>query len=169
MILSDSDIKNRLETDLLIDPLDDPDEQIQPASVDLTLSHAFVQDGKEYGTDDWTLTPGEFVLGSTVETVGIPVDLVATVEGRSSWGRKGLTIHSTAGFVDPGFVGQITLEVSNEGNKPITIEAGDRICQIVFQTLQTPSERPYGHEDRSSKYQEQSGPVESRIEEEDDD
>jgi dCTP deaminase len=68
--------------------------------------------------------------------------------------------------VDPGFVGQITLEVSNEGNKPITIEAGDRICQIVFEKLQSPSERPYGHEDRNSKYQEQSGPVESRIEEE---
>lgn len=163
MILSDRDIANRLDMDLKIDPLDEPEAQVQPASVDLTLSHAFIQDGEEYGTDSWTLTPGEFVLGSTVETVGIPADLVASVEGRSSWGRKGLTIHSTAGWVDPGFVGDLTLEISNEGNEPVTVEAGDRICQIVFHTLHSSAERPYGHEDRSSKYQEQSGPVESRI------
>lgn len=168
MILADRDIETRLDEDLKIDPQDDPREQIQPASVDLTLSHAFIQDGDEYGTDSWTLTPGEFVLGSTVETVGVPDDLVASVEGRSSWGRKGLTIHSTAGWVDPGFVGDITLEISNEGNEPVTIEAGDRICQIVFHTLHSSARRPYGHEDRNSKYQEQTGPVESRMEADDD-
>src|SRR6478735_3217561 len=106
--------------------------------------------------------PGEFVLGSTVERVAIPHDLVARVDGRSSVGRLAIVVHATAGFIDPGFEGEITLELSNIGRIPVRLYPGMRIAQIVFQTMTSPAERPYGAA-RGSKYQGQSGPQASRI------
>lgn len=185
MILSDRDLKARLEIgDLVIDPLDDPELQIQPASIDLRLSGEFVVykiphvpviDPRDLESvsrytetvhirddDAFILHPGEFALGSTFETVKIPPDLVARVEGRSSIGRLAVVVHATAGFIDPGFQGQITLELSNLGRLPVKLYPGMRISQVVLHTMTSPAERPYGPE-RGSKYFGQSGPIPSRI------
>jgi dCTP deaminase len=185
MILSDRDIRARLAAgSLQIEPLADPDLQIQPASVDLRLSDAFViyklphvpcidprdPDSMRRYTervqieegDAFILHPGEFALGSTVEWVKLPDDLVAHVEGRSSIGRLAVVVHATAGLVDPGFEGQITLEFANLGRVAVKLYPGMRISQLVFQTMTSPSERPYGAA-RGSKYQGQRGPVASRI------
>ena len=109
------------------------------------------------------LHPGEFVLGSTLERVGVPDDLVARVEGKSSLGRLGLLIHSTAGFVDAGFDGHITLELSNVASLPITIYPRMKIGQVSFMTMTTPADQPYGKGARGSKYQGQRGPTPSRY------
>ena len=109
------------------------------------------------------LHPGEFVLGSTLERVGVPDDLVARVEGKSSLGRLGLLIHSTAGFVDAGFDGHITLELSNVASLPITIYPGMKIGQVSFMRMTTPADQPYGKGARGSKYQGQRGPTPSRY------
>ncbi|MEO1171694.1 MAG: dCTP deaminase [Myxococcota bacterium] len=185
MILSDRDLKARLEAgDLAIDPLDDPELQIQPASIDLRLSGEFVVykiphvpviDPRDLDSvsrytetvnipvdDAFILHPGEFALGSTLESVKIPPDLVARVEGRSSIGRLAVVVHATAGFIDPGFQGQITLELSNLGRLPVKLYPGMRISQVVLHTMTSPAERPYGP-DRGSKYFGQSGPIPSRI------
>lgn len=187
MILSDRDIKAKLETEeIVITPLDHPEVQIQPASVDLRLGDEFVITNDHYkkhgydtrhgftGFGEYTkkikqerfmISPGEFVLATTLEWVRIPDDLVGRVEGRSSLGRLGVIIHATAGFIDPGFEGQITLELSNLGNNPVVIYAGDRICQICFEQLSSPAEKPYGHKNRHSKYHGQTGVQESKISE----
>ena len=185
MILSDGDIRARLEKgDLAFEPLADPDKQIQPASVDLRLDNTFVVyklthlpviDPKDPATiskyteevhiadgDAFILHPGEFALGSTLEWVRIPSDLVARVEGRSSIGRLAVVVHATAGFIDPGFEGQITLELSNLGRVPVKLYPGMRISQVVMHTMTSPAERPYGPA-RGSKYLGQKGPVTSRI------
>ncbi|MFC7097647.1 dCTP deaminase [Halobaculum marinum] len=185
MILSDTDILARLETgDLVIDPLDDVDTQVQPASVDLRLGSEFLEfrrtnipcihpnDAREVGEyveethvdegDDFILHPGDFVLGTTKETVAIPDDLVAHVEGRSSLGRLAIVVHATAGLCDPGYEGQITLELSNLGNAPVALSPGMRVSQLTFTELTSPADRPYGAE-RGSKYQGQRGPQASRI------
>ena len=109
------------------------------------------------------LHPGEFVLGSTLERVTLPDDLVARLEGKSSLGRLGLLIHSTAGFIDPGWDGHVTLELSNVANLPITIYPEMKIGQISFVQLSEPAERPYGSEGIGSKYQGQRGPTPSRY------
>ena len=109
------------------------------------------------------LHPGEFVLGSTLERVRLPDDLVARLEGKSSLGRLGLLIHSTAGFIDPGFDGHVTLELSNVANLPITIYHGMKIGQISFVQLSEPAEKPYGSGELGSKYQGQTGPTPSRY------
>lgn len=185
MILSDRDLKKRLAAgDIVIEPLDDPELQIQPASIDLRLGSSFVVyqlphvpciDAREPKTVDgyttrieiaegeaFVLQPGEFALGATHETVRVPDDLVARVEGRSSIGRLAVVVHATAGFIDPGFEGQITLELSNLGRCAVKLYPGMRISQVVFHELTSPVERPYGA-GRGSKYQGQSGPVASRI------
>ena len=185
MILSDTDLKQRLaQGDLVIDPIDDPALQIQPASVDLRLGRAFVLyrqplvpflDSRDAESierhverievldgDGFILQPGAFALGTTLERVRIPADLVARVEGRSSVGRLAVIVHATAGFIDPGFEGQITLELSNLGRCAVKLYPGMRISQIVLHELRSPAERPYGKA-RGSKYQGQSGPVASRI------
>ncbi|UVE51774.1 dCTP deaminase [Haloferax larsenii] len=185
MILSDADILARLEAgDLVIDPLDDIDMQVQPASVDLRLGTEFLEFQRtniscihpnredEVSTyvdetyveegDDFILHPGDFVLGTTKERVEIPDDLLATVEGRSSLGRLAIVIHATAGIVDPGYEGQITLELSNLGSAPVALTPGMRISQLVFTEMKSPADRPYGAE-RGSKYQGQRGPQASRI------
>jgi dCTP deaminase len=185
MILSDADILARLEAgDLVIDPLSDPELQVQPASVDLRLGREFLefqhanipcihpnseQEVDEYVDetyveegDEYILHPGDFVLGTTVERVEIPPDLIAHVEGRSSLGRLAIVVHATAGLADPGYQGQITLELSNLGTAPVALTPGMRISQLTFTELKSPAERPYG-EERGSKYQGQSGPQASKI------
>ena len=185
MILSDRDILERLKRgDLVVDPLDDPDVQVQPASVDLRLGSEFLVfrsphipfiDPRDAAAPDlmerialepggaFVLHPGEFVLGTTLERVRIPPDLVARVEGRSSLGRLAVVVHATAGFIDPGFEGHITLELSNLGRVPVALRPGMRVSQIVLHEMRSPALRPYGSPGRGSKYQGQQGPVASRI------
>jgi len=185
MILSDDDILARLEAgDLVVDPLDDIDMQVQPASVDLRLGEEFLEfqranipcihPNREDEISDYVeetvvpegeefvLHPGDFVLGTTKERVAVPDDLVAHVEGRSSLGRLAIVVHATAGLADPGYEGQITLELSNLGTAPVALTPGMRISQLTFTELLSPAARPYGAE-RGSKYQGQSGPQASRI------
>ena len=185
MILSDADIRRRLaEGDLVVEPLADPELQIQPASIDLRLGREFLEfrrtnipcihpeDEREVDEyvdetyvedgEDFVLHPGDFVLGTTKERVEIPDDLIAHVEGRSSLGRLAIVVHATAGLCDPGYRGQITLELSNLGMAPVALSPGMRISQLTFTELKTPAERPYGS-DRGSKYQDQRGPQASRI------
>jgi dCTP deaminase len=185
MILSDADIRRRLaDGDLAIEPLADPKLQIQPASVDLRLGREFLEfqhanipcihfdserEIAEYVDevvvdegDEYVLHPGDFVLGTTVERVEIPADLIAHVEGRSSLGRLAIVVHATAGLCDPGYQGQITLELSNLGTAPVALSPGMRVSQLTFTELASPAERPYGAE-RGSKYQDQEGPQASRI------
>lgn len=186
MILSDRDLRARLEKgDLGVEPLDDPDLQIQPASIDLRLDRNFVLfrpsnvaflDTRELRKEvpeaterlavpegeAFVLHPGDFVLGATLERIRVPSDLVARVEGRSSLGRLAVVVHATAGFIDPGFEGQVTLELSNLGRCAVKLYPGMRISQVVFHQMTSPAERPYGPA-RGSKYQGQTGPVPSRI------
>ena len=185
MILSDGDIHRRLdEGSLVVEPLADPDLQVQPASVDLRLGREFLEfqrtnipcihpdsehEVEEYVTEthvddgeEFILHPGDFVLGTTVERVEVPDDLIARVEGRSSLGRLAVVIHATAGIVDPGYRGQVTLELSNLGTAPVALTPGMRISQVIFTELSTAADRPYGSE-RGSKYQDQAGPQASRI------
>ncbi len=185
MILSDTDIRRRLtDGDLVVDPLADPELQIQPASIDLRLGREFLefkrtnipcihpnseQEVDEYVEEthvgegeEFILHPGDFVLGTTKERVEIPEDLLGTVQGRSSLGRLAVVIHATAGIVDPGYRGQITLELSNLGTAPVALQPDMRISQVIFTELNSPASEPYGS-DRGSKYQDQAGPQASRI------
>lgn len=116
--------------------------------------------------DTFIVTPGMFVLATTMEKVTIPKDVVARVEGRSSIGRKGLIIHATAGFIDPGFEGHITLEIANLNHRGIVLRAGMRICQLSLMAMEGRVRRPYGHPELKSKYQGQHGTTTSRIQEE---
>jgi dCTP deaminase len=182
MILSDHTIREELAAGrIVIDPFDPA--CVQPSSVDLHVDAEFrvfrnnrypfidvkqAQDLTELvevkPDEPFILHPGEFVLGSTLERVAIPDDLVARLEGKSSLGRLGLLIHSTAGYVDPGWDGYLTLELSNVANLPITIYPGMKIGQISFFRLTTAADTPYGGV--GSKYQGQRGPTASRIHEE---
>jgi dCTP deaminase len=166
---------------IIIDPFDEA--CLQPSSIDVKVSNLFrvfrnhttaIIDVKKDLTDltelvempgdePFVLHPGEFVLGSTLERVAIANDLVARVEGKSSLGRLGLLIHSTAGFIDAGFDGHITLELSNVANLPITIYPRMKIGQVSFMTMTTPADKPYGSGARGSKYQGQRGPTPSRY------
>jgi dCTP deaminase len=185
MILSDRSIREEIKAGrIVIDPFSD--DCVQPSSVDLHCDSVFrVFHNARYPfidvkqpMDDLTesvevldgeafiLHPGEFVLGSTRERVALPEDLVARLEGKSSLGRLGLLIHSTAGYVDPGWDGYLTLELSNVANLPITIYPGMKIGQISFFRLSTPADNPYGSSAAGSKYQGQRGPTPSRFFEE---
>ena len=181
MVLSDGDIRARLKKDLRIIPFDD--SCVQPSSVDLHLGEDFlVFDSHSQSLIDTKkivkglmkkiviakdepliLHPREFVLGTTAEWVKIPSDLVARLEGKSSLGRIGLVIHSTAGYVDPGFEGQLTLEISNLANLPIALYRGMKICQISFNQMTSPAQFPYGHKKIKSHYQGQKGTVGADI------
>src|SRR5512139_3168976 len=181
-VLSDRDIRAELESGRIrIDPYDPVD--LQPSSVDLHLDHSFrVFRNNRYpyidvralqpdltelihvGEDEaFILHPGEFVLGQTLEWVELPDDLVARLEGKSSLGRLGLLIHSTAGYVDPGWKGTLTLELSNVANLPIALYYGMRIGQISFFRMSSAVERPYGSPELGSKYQGQSEPTASAF------
>jgi dCTP deaminase len=180
VVLSDRDIRAEITAGrIVIDPF--IPEAVQPSSVDLHLDRRFrvfrnsrypfidvradqpeLTELVEIGGDDpFILHPGEFVLGSTFERVGLPNDLVARLEGKSSLGRLGLLIHSTAGYVDPGWDGNLTLELSNVANLPITLYDGMKIGQISFQRLSSPAEVPYGDASIGSKYRGQRDPTAS--------
>lgn len=179
-VLSDRDIRAAIEAgQIVVRPYEPRD--LQPSSVDLHLDrrfrvfhnnrYAFIDvrapqpDLTELVTVDdeqpFILHPGEFVLGQTLEWVELPVDLVARLEGRSSLGRIGLLIHSTAGYVDPGWKGNLTLELSNVANLPIALYFGMKIGQITFEKMSSPVDRPYGTPELGSKYQGQSEPTAS--------
>jgi len=182
VVLSDRTIREELEAGrIVIDPFSK--DSVQPSSVDLHVDRYFrlfrnhsmrvidVKDDLEDLTElveipegeALILHPGEFVLGSTLERVTLPTDLVARLEGKSSLGRLGLLIHSTAGFVDAGWDGHLTLELSNVANLPITVYPDMKIGQISFLRMSTPADQPYGSQGLGSKYQGQRGPTPSRY------
>jgi dCTP deaminase len=181
VLLSDRDILNEIESKrVALDPFDP--EMVQPSSVDVRLDRLFrVFENHKYphidpaadqpdltrmvepeGDDAFILHPGEFVLGSTYEVVTLPDDVAARLEGKSSLGRLGLLTHSTAGFIDPGFSGHVTLELSNVATLPIKLWPGMKIGQLCFFRLSSPSEHPYGSTRYGSRYQGQRGPTPSR-------
>lgn len=181
MLLSDRDIKAELDSGRVgLDPYEP--RMIQPSSVDVRLDRYFrLFDNHKYpfidpaedqpdltrlveakGEEPFILHPGEFVLGATFEQVTLPDDLAARLEGKSSLGRLGLLTHSTAGFIDPGFTGHVTLELSNVATLPIKLWPGMKIGQLCFFRLSSPSEKPYGSAEYSSRYQGQRGPTASR-------
>lgn len=162
-ILSDRTIIERLEENLVIQPINKND--IQPCSVDLHLGQELKNlDGLTHDLKycDYTLSPGEFILASTLEHVEIPTDLVGIVEGKSSIGRLGITAHITAGYIDAGFKGNITLEIANLSNKSFKLYYNMDICQLVLETLTTPVQRPYGTNELNNKYQNSKGTILSR-------
>ena len=182
VVLSDRTIRAELEAGrIVIDPLDPT--LVQPSSVDIRVDRRFrvfhnarypfidvrqpMEDLTELvvveGDEPFILHPGEFVLGQTLERVTLPDDLVARLEGKSSLGRLGLLIHSTAGFVDSGFSGNLTLELSNVANLPITIYHGMPIGQVSFMRMDGPVENPYGSDTSGGKYQGQAEPTASRY------
>jgi dCTP deaminase len=188
VILSDRTLREQIAAGkIVIEPYDE--RLVQPSSIDVRISHLFrvfrnhtagVIDVKQdmttlteliempvgadgVGDEPFMLHPGEFVLGSTLERVAVPDDLVGRVEGKSSLGRLGLLIHSTAGFIDSGFDGHITLELANVASLPITLYPGMKIGQISFMQMTTPAEHPYGKGAKGSKYQGQRGPTPSRY------
>lgn len=184
MMLSDRSLREALEAGTIeVEPLGD--NAIQPSSIDLRLARQFrifrnhtrgIIDVKEDLSDltelvemeqdqAFILHPGEFVLGSTLERVKVPNDLVARIEGKSSLGRLGLLIHSTAGFVDAGWNGQLTLELSNVASLPITLYPNMKIGQMSFMQMTTEADNPYGSGEVGSKYQDQVGPIASRYNE----
>ena len=182
MLLSDGDLRKELDSGrLVLDPWDP--SMLEGCSIDVRLDRFFrVFQNSRYthidprerqdeltqlvepaDEDPFVLHPGEFVLGSTFETVGLPDDLAGRLEGKSSLGRLGLLTHSTAGFIDPGFNGHITLELSNVANLPITLWPGMKIGQLCLFRLSSPSEQPYGSAAAGSRYQGQRGPTPSRA------
>ena len=181
MLLSDRDIKLEIEAGRIgLEPLDLG--MVQPSSIDVRIDrffrlfdnhkYPFIDPSKdqpeltrllEVGPDEpFILHPGEFVLGSTYELVTLPDDIAARLEGKSSLGRLGLLTHSTAGFVDPGFSGHVTLELSNVATLPIKLWPGMKIGQLCFIRLSSPAEHPYGSSQYGSHYQGQRGPTASR-------
>ena len=181
MLLSDRDIKLELDAGRIgLDPYDPT--LIQPSSIDVRLDRFFrLVDNHKYpfidpadeqpeltrlveakADEPFILHPGEFVLGSTYEFVTLPDDVAARLEGKSSLGRLGLLTHSTAGFIDPGFGGHVTLELSNVATLPIKLWPGMKIGQLCFFKLSSPAEHPYGSSEYGSRYQGQRGPTASR-------
>ena len=182
MVLSDRDIRRQIaQGRIVVEPHDD--DAVQPASVDLRLgSPLLVEDTARLALIDprqqsdmqwrtveldenvpYGLKPGEFALGITAENIELPDDIVGRLDGKSSLGRLGLVVHSTAGFVDPGWKGRLTLELSNLSSIPINLYLGMKSSQISFVWLSSPAERPYGSAGLNSKYQGQMGPVPSRF------
>ena len=181
MLLSDRDIRSELDSGRIgLDPLEL--DMVQPSSVDVRLDRFFrLFDNHKYqhidpakdqpdltrlvevdASEAFVLHPGEFVLGATFEVVTLPDDVAARLEGKSSLGRLGLLTHSTAGFIDPGFSGHVTLELSNVATLPITLWPGMKIGQLCFFRLTSPAQHPYGSEKYGSRYQGQRGPTASR-------
>lgn len=182
MILTDSLIRNLIINNNLVEGYSDLEEQLQPASFDVRLgadilipqpSRNIVRIGegdrvvttqKSLEPEGYVLKPQAFILASSVERVNMPPDIVGVVNGRSTVGRLGMTVHVTAGYIDPGFCGNITLEIYNCGNQNIILYAGDRVAQFVFQQTAAPAEAPYGAEGTNSKYQGQTGVTAPRRE-----
>ena len=185
MILSDRDIKKYIEEGRIkIHPLPDFEIQLGPASLDVRLDNIFrvfnhtqipYIDPKNKSTFEnltevikveenkpFVLQPGQFILASTLEEVELPDDIGARIEGRSSWGRLGIIVHSTAGYIDPGFRGKITLEMSNIGMLPVLLYPGMRIYQLSFEKLSSPAQKPYPQK-KDAKYFGDRLPQESKI------
>jgi len=181
MLLSDRDIRVELDSGrVVVEPFSEA--MIQPSSIDVRLDRWFrVFENHKYsfidpqteqpeltrllepeGNEGFILHPGEFVLGSTYEIVSLPDDIAGRLEGKSSLGRLGLLTHSTAGFIDPGFSGHVTLELSNVANLPIILYPGMKIGQLCLFRLSSPAEHPYGSEKYGSRYQGQRGPTPSK-------
>ena len=181
MLLSDRDIRAEIGANRVgVEPFDEA--MIQPSSVDVRLDKFFrVFENHKYsvidpsteqaeltreviaeGDEPFILHPGEFVLASTYEVITLPDDIAGRLEGKSSLGRLGLLTHSTAGFIDPGFSGHITLELSNVANLPVKLFPGMKIGQLCLIKLSSPAEHPYGSEKYGSRYQGQRGPTASR-------
>ena len=181
MLLSDRDIRAEIAANRVgVEPFDEA--MIQPSSVDVRLDKFFrVFENHKYsvidpsteqpeltreviaeGDEPFILHPGEFVLASTYEVITLPDDIAGRLEGKSSLGRLGLLTHSTAGFIDPGFSGHITLELSNVANLPVKLFPGMKIGQLCLIKLSSPAEHPYGSEKYGSRYQGQRGPTASR-------
>ncbi len=181
MLLSDRDIRAEIESGRVgLDPFEE--SMIQPSSVDVRLDRYFrVFENHRYqfidpaveqadltrevatvGDEPFVLHPGEFVLASTFEVITLPNDIAGRLEGKSSLGRLGILTHSTAGFIDPGFSGHITLELSNVANLPVTLHPGMKIGQLCLIRLSSPAEHPYGSAKYGSRYQGQRGPTPSR-------
>ena len=181
MLLSDRDLLREIDNKrVAVEPFDL--EMVQPSSIDVRLDRMFrVFDNHKYphidpsieqvdltrlvepeGDNPFILHPGEFVLGSTLEVVSLPDDLAGRLEGKSSLGRLGLLTHSTAGFIDPGFSGHITLELSNVATLPIKLFPGMKIGQLCVFRLSSPADHPYGSDKYGSRYQGQRGPTASR-------
>lgn len=181
MLLSDRDIRDQIEAGRVeLDPYDP--QMVQPASVDVRIDRFFRQfDNHKYAMIDpaqeqaeltreivmdpdepYMLHPGEFVLASTYERITLPDDVAARLEGKSSLGRLGLLTHSTAGFIDPGFTGHITLELSNMATLPVALWPGMKVGQLCFFRLSSPAERPYGSAGNLNRYLGQRGPTPSR-------
>ncbi|MFE4976923.1 dCTP deaminase [Kitasatospora sp. NPDC056651] len=181
MLLSDKDIRDEIDRGrVVVDPFDPA--MIQPSSIDVRLDRFFrVFENHKYphidpseeqpdltrlvepdGDEAFILHPGEFVLASTYEVISLPDDVASRLEGKSSLGRLGLLTHSTAGFIDPGFSGHVTLELSNVATLPIKLYPGMKIGQLCLFRLSSPSEHPYGSERYGSRYQGQRGPTPSR-------
>lgn len=182
MVLSDRTIKRFIaEGKIVIDPYDE--SLVQPSSIDVRVDRIFrvfhnfrypsidvkqpqkdlTEEVRMEDDEPFILHPGEFVLGSTLERLTVPNDLVARLDGKSSLGRLGLLIHATAGFIDPGWDGHITLELSNVASLPITIYPGMKIGHVSYLQLTEPAEVPYGSDALGSKYQGQRGPTPSRY------
>jgi dCTP deaminase len=176
MVLSDRDIIDRIENGLLqIEPY--VQENVEPASVDMRLGNSFKepvntgqiidthetneQPYRSFTADSIVIESGESILATTYETITLPADLAADAVGRSSLGRLFVSVHETAGFCDPGYSGEITLEMTNENPNPVRLHVKDRICQLVLKQLSSEAMRPYGHE--KSQYQDQSGATESGM------
>ena len=182
MLLSDRDIKSEIDKGrVVLEPYDL--NMIQPSSVDVRLDRLFrTFENHKYahidpaenqpeltrevaveGNDPFILHPGEFVLGSTYEVISLPDDIAGRLEGKSSLGRLGLLTHSTAGFIDPGFSGHVTLELSNVATLPIKLWPGMKIGQLCLFRLESPAEHPYGSAVYGSRYQGQRGPTPSKA------
>ena len=182
MVLSDRTIRSEIDAGrIVIEPYDDT--LVQPSSIDVRVDNRFrVFNNSRYpyidvrqpmegltepvvveGEEPFILHPGEFVLGQTLEFVELPNDIVSRLEGKSSLGRLGLLIHSTAGFVDPGWKGNLTLELSNVATLPIALYCGMRIGQISFFTMSSAVDRPYGSPELRSRYQGQKEPTASAF------
>ncbi|PSG99286.1 MAG: dCTP deaminase [Nanohaloarchaea archaeon SW_7_43_1] len=190
-ILSDKDLRELIEEENAVDVTEGPELdhslQMGPSSYDLRLGYEFgilntrkiekidtknmerydnfIETEKHSADEGVVIHPGEFILGSTLEKLNIPDNLVARVEGRSSYGRLGIIVHATAAYVDPGFSGDITLEMQNLGNAPVKLYPEDRVCQVVFEKMTSEAENPYD-EKKDSKYMGQTGATGSRLGEE---
>lgn len=182
MILSDRDIRNEMKYGRLVVTPCNLAKDLQPTSIDFHISNTFktmrrsnytnldpknlpddLYEKIEVDSGPFILHPGEFALASSKEWVELPDDIVCVIEGKSSLGRLGLIIHTTAGYVDPGWQGRLTLELGNHAPLPLQIWPGMKIGQFRFNRTSSPCERPYGHPDLNSHYQDSSGPVESRY------
>ncbi len=187
-ILSDKEIRRIVKEKSAVEgkkgPEIDLDLQVGPASMDFRLGYEFgimntrkldiidtknmekyqkyIEKETHTAEDGIVIHPGEFILGSTLEKINLPDNMVARVEGRSSYGRLGIIVHSTAGFVDPGFEGDITLEIQNLGNAPVRMYPEDRVCQVAFETMEGEVENPYGDK-KDVKYMGQTGATGSKL------